>query len=129
MGVRILIVEDHPANLELARYLLAAAGHEVLLAQDGNEGLAIALAQQPDLIVSDLQMPNMSGYELIAALKREPRSAHIPTVALTALSMPGDERTALAAGFDAYLSKPFAPETFERDLMAVLHRHAAVRKG
>jgi CheY-like chemotaxis protein len=100
-----------------------AAGHEVLLALNGLEGLALARAQRPDLILSDLQMPQMDGYALIAALKREPACAAIPTVALTALSMPGDEARMLAAGFDAYLSKPFAPETFEADVMAVLRRH------
>lgn len=112
MKIRILLVEDNAANMELARYLLDAAGYEVLLASNGVEGLALAREQRPDLVLSDLQMPLMDGYALIAELKASPGCQAIPVVALTALSMPGDEGRALDAGFDGYLSKPIEPEQF-----------------
>lgn len=72
MPARILVVEDNAANLELARYLLASAGHEVLLATNGVQGLEVATRERPDLIISDLQMPVLDGYGLIAALQRTP---------------------------------------------------------
>lgn len=120
MGARILVVEDNPANLELARYLLVSAGYDVLVATDGKEGLAIAKNEIPDLIISDLQMPLMDGYGLIAALRAEPRCAPIPVVTLTAFSMPGDREEVLRAGFAAYLSKPIEPELFVGQIAALL---------
>jgi len=88
MGARILVVEDNAANRELVRYLLASAGHEVLLAIDGAEGVALARARRPALILSDLQMPRLDGYAMLAALRADPACAAIPVVALTAFSMP-----------------------------------------
>ena len=120
MAARILIVEDNAANLELARYLLAAAGFEVLLATQGEQGLASARLHQPDLIVSDLQMPVMDGYALIAELRRDPACRDIPVLALTAFSMPGDEARVMAAGFDGYLSKPIEPELFTAQIASAL---------
>ncbi len=117
---RILIVEDNAANLELVRYLLASAGYEVLLADNGAKGLDLALREQPDLVISDLQMPVMDGYALIAALQRAPACAHIPVLALTALSMPGDRDHILRAGFVGYLSKPIEPEFFVAQIASFL---------
>ena len=127
MKVRILLVEDNAANLELARYLLAAAGHEILLATNGAQGLDVARAERPDLIVSDLQMPVMDGYAMIAELKRDPACSGIPVIALTAFSMPGDESRVMQAGFDGYLSKPIEPEQFTAqiaDLLSSIRRAA-----
>ena len=120
MQKRILVVEDNPANLELARYLLASAGYEILVARDGVEGLDIARRELPDLIISDLQMPLMDGYALIAALLKEPKCAPIPVVALTAFSMLGDREDVIRAGFTAYLSKPIEPELFVSQIAAFL---------
>jgi CheY-like chemotaxis protein len=120
MKARILLVEDNPANLELARYLLAAVGHEILVATDGAQGLAVARAARPDLIISDLQMPIMDGYALIAELKLDPACREIPVIALTAFSMPGDESRAMQAGFDGYLSKPIEPEQFTAQIAQFL---------
>lgn len=127
MKARILLIEDNAANLELARYLLAAVGHEILLAANGAQGLDVARAEQPDLIVSDLQMPVMDGYELIAELKRDPACSTIPVIALTAFSMPGDESRVMQAGFDGYLSKPIEPEQFSAQIADLLlsNRRAA----
>ncbi|MBT9502741.1 MAG: response regulator [Burkholderiaceae bacterium] len=127
MKARILLIEDNADNLELARYLLAAAGHEVLLATNGAQGLDVARAEQPDMIVSDLQMPVMDGYALIAALKCDPSCLGIPVIALTAFSMPGDEARVMQAGFDGYLSKPIEPEQFSAQIADLLssNRRAA----
>jgi two-component system, cell cycle response regulator DivK len=120
MAARILVVEDNPASLELARYLLVAAGHTVLLAIDGAQGLAVARVERPDIIVSDLQMPGMDGFAMIAQLRADAACCDIPVVALTAFSMPGDETRVMQAGFDAYLSKPIEPERFVAQIESAL---------
>lgn len=112
MGARILLVEDNAANLELARFLLEAGGHTVLSAEDGAEALRVAGAERPDLIVTDLQMPVMDGYELLRHIRADERLRGLRVVALTAFSMADDQRKVLVAGFDGYLSKPIVPETF-----------------
>jgi len=113
---KILLIEDHPANLELMHYLLTASGHDVLTATDGEAGLEIACRERPDLIVSDVQMPRKTGVEVVAALAQDPRFAGIPVVAVTASAMMGDRETIIAAGFCDYLSKPIEPETFVRQI-------------
>ena len=120
MGTRILVIEDNPANLELARYLLAASGHEVSTAVDGREGLLLAQRDRPDLIISDLQMPGLDGYALLAALQKDAACAHIPVLALTASSMPGDKESVIRAGFRGYMSKPIEPELFVGEIENLL---------
>jgi len=100
MALRILVIEDHPAILEMIRYLLQAYGHTPLLAADGAEGLQTAERELPDLILCDIQLPVMDGYEVVLNLKRNPRLAPIPVIALTAFAMVGDRDRVLAAGFD-----------------------------
>lgn len=112
MAARILIAEDHPASLELLRYLLAANGYDILSAEDGEAALDLARRETPDLLICDLQMPKKNGYEVVRQLKSEPALAAIPVVAVTAFSMIGDREQVLAAGFDGYLSKPIEPEEF-----------------
>ncbi|APW40563.1 two-component system response regulator [Rhodoferax koreense] len=120
MRARILVIEDNAANLELARYLLCAAGHEVLAATDGHAGLLLAQQQHPDLVISDLQMPGLDGYALLSALQQDPGCQHIPVLALTASSMPGDRETVIRAGFRAYMSKPIEPEMFVGEIESLL---------
>ncbi|MCK0513061.1 response regulator [Aromatoleum buckelii] len=112
MAARILIAEDHPASLELLRYLLSANGYDILSAEDGEAALELARRHPPDLIICDLQMPKKNGYEVVGELKSDPALAQIPVVAVTAFSMIGDREQVLAAGFDGYLSKPIEPEEF-----------------
>lgn len=112
MSAHILIIEDNPANMELAEYLLTARGYKPWKAYDGAQGLQMIGAQRPDLVVCDLQMPVMDGYELLEKLRRDPATHGLVVVAVTALSMPGDRARVLAAGFDGYLSKPIEPESF-----------------
>jgi CheY-like chemotaxis protein len=117
---RILIVEDNPANLELAQYLLEHSGHRVLEAKDGQAGVDTARQERPDLIICDLQMPVLDGYGVLAQLKGDAACAGIPIVAVTAFSMTGDERKVRMAGFDGYLSKPIDPEAFVAQIEAFL---------
>jgi len=108
---RILIVEDNPANLYLLEYLLTAHGHSTVTAMNGVEGLEQLRAIRPDLVLCDLQMPRLDGYEVLREIRGDPGFAGIPVVAVTAYSMPGDRIRVTQAGFDGYLTKPFNPET------------------
>jgi two-component system, cell cycle response regulator len=112
VAARILVIEDNPANLELMTYLLKAFGYATLVARDGREGLEVAQRERPDLIVCDIQLPSMNGYEVARQLKADAALSGIPLVAVTAFAMVDDRNKTLAAGFDGYLSKPIAPETF-----------------
>src|SRR4051794_23612890 len=96
----ILIVEDNPSNMALAKFLLESAGHRVLAAVDAEAGLKLARDQRPDLILMDIQLPGMDGLEATALLKRDGATRSIPVVALTALAMKGDEERIRAAGCD-----------------------------
>ncbi len=111
----ILIVEDNPANLKLARVVLEKAGYAVLEAMDAETGLALAREQRPDLILMDIQLPGMDGLTATSELKRNPATAAIPVIALTAHAMKGDEEKIREAGCDGYLAKPFRyPDLLER---------------
>src|SRR5258708_28838314 len=109
---RILVIEDNPGNLELMRYLLKAFGHEVRTAGDGGEGLEAVRHEAPDLIVCDVHLPKVDGYEVARQLKAAPDLKHIPLIAVTALAMVGDRDKLLSCGFDGYISKPIDPEKF-----------------
>lgn len=117
---RVLVVEDNRANLDLMSYLLRAFGHETLHAGDGEQGLALAHTERPDLIICDIQLPRRDGYALARDLKSRPSLAAIPLIAVTALAMVGDRERVLAAGFDGYIPKPISPETFVRELETFL---------
>jgi two-component system, cell cycle response regulator len=120
MPARILVIEDNPASLELVCYLLAAFGHDPLSAADGAQGFDLACREQPDLILCDIQLPVMDGYEVVRRLKSQPMLRMVPVVALTAFAMVGDRDKLLAAGFDGYLPKPIVPETFVGQVEAFL---------
>jgi two-component system cell cycle response regulator len=120
MAARILIVEDNEINLSLMTYLLRAAGYEALEAHDGEEGWRAAMAESPDLVLCDVHMPKLSGYELAARVKATDHLKGIPLVAVTASAMVGDREKTVAAGFDAYLSKPINPETFVQQVAKLL---------
>jgi two-component system cell cycle response regulator DivK len=103
---RILVVEDNPANMKLATLLLRNAGHVALCAVDAETGLTLARAEQPDLILMDIQLPGMDGLAATALLKKDPATAAIPIIALTAMAMKEDREKTRAAGCDAYIAKP-----------------------
>jgi two-component system cell cycle response regulator len=125
MPAHILIVEDNPENLALMTYLLEAFGHTVLKAMDGEEGVQLAAREKPDLILCDLQLPKLDGFEVADRIRKSPQLSHIPLVAVTAYAMRGDHDRVLAAGFKGYISKPIVPEEFvsqaEEFLRADLH--------
>jgi two-component system cell cycle response regulator DivK len=120
MTTRVLVIEDHPPSLDLVRYLLVSMGYEALVAEDGLSGLALAEAEIPDLVICDIQMPGLDGYQLLARLRANARLASIPVVAVTAFSMVGDRRRILEAGFEGYIPKPIIPEAFVAQVTAYL---------
>lgn len=116
----ILVVDDEEDSLEIAQTLLEISGATVITATNGREGLQLAQTHKPLFIISDLSMPEMSGWEMLHALKADAHTSEIPVVALTAHAMVGDRNRAIAAGFHNYLTKPLMPETFVRDLLRVV---------
>lgn len=110
-GEPILVVDDHVANLKLVRMLLTAEGYEVRMAADADEALAVLEDFKPRLILMDLQMPGMDGFELTRRLKSNPATKGIAIIALTAYAMKGDEHRAQAAGCDGYVAKPIDTRT------------------
>lgn len=120
MTARILVIEDDAFSRELVRYLLDQGGYTVMEAADGAAGVRLALSAHPDLVLCDLQMPVLNGYEVVRRLRANPDWHTVPVIALTAFSMPGDRDTALAAGFDNYLTKPIVPEIFVQQISAFL---------
>jgi two-component system, cell cycle response regulator DivK len=109
---RVVVVEDNAANMKLATFLLESAGHEVLPASDAESGVALARAEQPNLILMDIQLPGMDGLRATELLKRDDSTRAIPVIALTALAMKGDEERIRAAGCDGYIAKPLAYKEF-----------------
>ena len=105
-GEKILLVEDNPMNRELTIDLLEMAGYTVLQAETAEEGIALARAERPALILMDISLPGMDGLNATKILKQGPGTRIIPIVALTAHAMKGDETRALAAGCDGYITKP-----------------------
>jgi two-component system cell cycle response regulator len=120
MAGRILVIEDNSANLELMLYLLQAFGHTTLAAENGQTGLELARREIPDVILCDIQLPDIDGYEVARQLKASPALQHIPRVAVTAMAMVGDRDKLLAAGFDGYIGKPVQPETLIQEVEAFL---------
>ena len=117
---KILVVDDDPRNLRLTVTVLEQAGHEVLSAEGGADGIEAALAQAPDFVLMDVQMPGMDGIAALGRLRAEPRTAALKVVALTALAMKGDRERLLAEGFDGYLEKPIRYREFLASVAALL---------
>lgn len=106
--------------MELVRYLLTKAGHRVTSAIDGRQALDAVDRETPDIVITDLQMPEIDGYELLNSLRGQPRFRSLVIVALTAYSMAKDKKEVLAAGFNGYISKPIEPESFVRTIETFL---------
>ncbi len=107
MAKLILIVEDEPKSLKLVRDLLQASGYKTIEATDGKQGVDLAKAKKPDLILMDIQMPEMDGLEATRILKADATTRNIPVLALTAYAMKDDEERIFQAGCDGYITKPF----------------------
>jgi two-component system cell cycle response regulator len=120
VATRILVIEDDEANMDLMVYLLGAFGYQLLLARNGREGVEIALREPVDLVICDLGMPEMNGYEMVRKLKARVDLRPTPLIAVTAYAMAGDRDQVLKAGFDGYITKPICPETFVQQIEGFL---------
>ena len=109
MSKRILVVEDHEDNRRILRDLLTSAGYDPIEAVTGEEGVTLAEARRPDLILMDMQLPGIDGYEATRRIKANPVLRQIPVIAVTSYALSGDEAKAKEAGCDAYVAKPFSP--------------------
>ena len=109
MSTRILVVEDQADNRRILRDLLSSVGYEILEAVTGDEGVTLAATQHPDLILMDIQLPGIDGYEATRRIKADPALHHIPIIAVTSYALSGDDAQAFAAGCDSYVAKPFSP--------------------
>jgi CheY-like chemotaxis protein len=119
---RILVADDEPSILRLIQFHLARAGYEVRLARSGTEALEAVRAAAPDLVILDVMMPGPDGFQVLRALKDDPRTVEIPVIMLTARDRDGDIRRGWQQGNDCYITKPFDPE----ELRAVVDRMTAV---
>jgi CheY-like chemotaxis protein len=112
MTARILVIEDNEDNITLIAYLLEAHGYTPLLARGGAEGVRLAIENRPAVVLLDIRMPGLDGYEVIQTLKADPGLNDMKIIAVTASAMVGDRELIAAAGFDGYIDKPIDPETF-----------------
>jgi two-component system cell cycle response regulator DivK len=119
MSKRILVVEDHEENRRILRDLLTSASLEMLEAHTGEDGVRLAESGRPDLILMDIQLPGLDGYETTRRIKANPALRAIPIIAVTSYALSGDEVKARAAGCDDYVTKPFSP----RALLAKVREH------
>lgn len=120
MSGPLLIIEDNPQNFYMMRFLLEKNGFSVVVAENGRDGIALALQCNPQAILLDIQLPEMDGYAVAAALKTHPEMAAVPIVAVTSYAMAGDRERILAAGATGYIEKPINPETFVAELRCYL---------
>ena len=118
----VLVVEDDPVILRLLEVNFELEGYEVLLAHDGAEGIALARQERPDLVISDIMMPNVSGIELVEQLKADDATASIPILLLSAKAQSADVKAGLEAGADDYVTKPFEPLDLVDRVNALLTR-------
>jgi DNA-binding response OmpR family regulator len=119
-GAPILIVEDNPYSLELMSYLLSMHGHRVSCATTGAEALAAVSAERLHLVLLDLQLPDLDGYQVLRTLRASERPVAVTIIAVTAVAMVGDRERTLAAGFDHYMPKPINPRSFVGEIDAWL---------
>jgi two-component system cell cycle response regulator DivK len=114
---RILMIEDTEDNRQIVRDLMESVGYDLIEAGDGAAGVAMAAEHKPDLILMDIQLPVMDGYEASRQIKAQPELSHIPIIAVTSYALSGDEAKTRAAGCDGYVAKPFSP----RELLAKIN--------
>ena len=119
MSKLILVVEDQEDNRRIMRDLLTSAGYEVMEAVTGEDGVTAAETHRPDLILMDIQLPGLDGYEATRQIKANPDLKHIPIIVVTSYALSGDDVKAFEAGCDAYVSKPFSP----RELLAKIREY------
>ena len=118
---RVLVVEDNENNMYLMRFILQKSGHMVLEARDGQHGVEMAIKEKPDLILMDMQLPVMDGYDATKNIRAEKNCEHIPIIAITSYAMVGDREKTIVAGCTAYIEKPINPETFLQEIETYLY--------
>src|SRR5262245_37992492 len=121
MSKRILVVEDQEDNRRILHDLLTNAGYEIVQAENGEEAVKVAAAQRPDLILMDIQLPLLDGYEATRRIKADPALKDIPVIVVTSYALSGDEQRAYAAGCDGYVAKPYDPISLLETLRRFLH--------
>ena len=121
MSKCILVVEDQEDNRRILRDLLGNAGFELIEAESGEDALSAVMARRPDLILMDIQLPQMDGYEATRRIKSNPEMKEVPVIAVTSYALTGDDAKALAAGCSCYITKPYSP----RALLAKVREYLA----
>lgn len=121
----VLLIEDNAQNRYLTTFLLEQHGYHVVCAADGPSGIAEALRLLPDLILLDIQLPGMDGYEVASALRERGELDQVPIIAVTSYAMVGDREKSLASGCDGYIEKPIDPETFVSQIKGIESAHGA----
>ncbi|MBI3419156.1 MAG: response regulator [Proteobacteria bacterium] len=121
-GKTVLVVEDNELNTKLFRDLLISKGHRVLETREGKEALRLAHDEHPDLILMDIQLPEISGYDLIKMIKKDSAIAKIPVIAVTAFAMKGDEEKIRQSGCEDYLAKPISISSFLQTVQSYLEK-------
>ena len=119
---KLLLIDDEPAVQTLVRLVLEGEGWQVLVARDGLQGLALARERQPDVILLDVALPDMSGLEVCRQLKADPSTSAIPVAMLTAMAQEADRRSAMALGADDYITKPWRPAALTTKVTSLLER-------
>jgi two-component system, cell cycle response regulator DivK len=119
MSKRILVVEDQPDNRQIIRDMLVPTDYEIIEVENGEQALAVVAKERPDLILMDIQLPVMDGYEATRRIKADPALRSIPIIAVTSYALSGEEMKARAAGCDEYVAKPFSP----RQLLAKIKQY------
>jgi two-component system, cell cycle response regulator DivK len=109
MSKRIMVVEDHEDNRQILRDLLGSAGYAMIEVHDGETALSTAASQRPDLVLMDIQLPGIDGYEVTRRIKADPALRNIPVIAVTSHALSDDQEKARRAGCDAYVTKPYSP--------------------
>jgi CheY-like chemotaxis protein len=126
--MRVLVVEDDEANLYLATFLLEEAGAEVVSARDGASGVRLAAGLSPDVVVMDVSLPGLDGFEALRALRSDARTADMPILAATAFAQPGERERMLRAGFDDYVEKPLDVSNFAARVRAWAGRRGGSKR-
>lgn len=126
MKKRVLLAEDHPGTIEVMQMELEVLGFEVIVAQDGLEAVEKAVVESPDLIVMDMLMPRMNGFQAAASIRQSPKTKGIPILAATALATPGDREKCLESGCNGYIAKPFTHKQLGVAIQSILEPQAGL---
>ncbi|NUN10399.1 MAG: response regulator [Ignavibacteriaceae bacterium] len=120
MSLKVLIIEDNEQNMYMLTFLLRSANYEVLQAYNGFDGIEMSLSERPDIILLDIQLPEMDGYTVASTIREKPELAEVPMIAVTSYAMPGDREKAIESGATGYIEKPINPDTFISQMQSFL---------